>query len=130
MLLFVVVELRDHLVLLDEDLVVASLVLLKSCNAQFDLLDLELEAVDLVTSIDSTEATQLINNSLLGINLLLEQADLLHRLLLSVVEGTLERILETTFLALVHVNSLLFIGEQLVNSPSLVILELLVFFDF
>lgn len=72
MLLFVVVELRDHLVLLDEDLVVASLVLLKSCNAQFDLLDLELEAVDLVTSIDSTEATQLINNSLLGINLLLE----------------------------------------------------------
>jgi hypothetical protein len=54
----------------------------------------------------------------------------LHRLLLSVVEGTLERILETTFLALVHVNSLLFIGEQLVNSPSLVILELLVPFDF
>ena len=72
MLLFVVVELRDHLVLLDEDLVVASLVLLKSCNAQFDLLDLELEAVDLVTSIDSTEATQLIDNSLLGIKLLLE----------------------------------------------------------
>ena len=72
MLLFVVVELRDHLVLLDEDLVVASLVLLKSCNAQFDLLDLELEAVDLVTSIDSAEATQLINNSLLGIKLLLE----------------------------------------------------------
>lgn len=72
MLLFVVVELRDHLVLLDEDLVVASLVLLKSCNAQFDLLDLELEAVDLVTSIDSTEATQLINDCLLGIKLLLE----------------------------------------------------------
>ena len=72
MLLFVVVELRDHLVLLDEDLVVASLVLLKSCNAQFDLLDLELEAVDLVTSIDSTEATQLIDDCLLGINLLLE----------------------------------------------------------
>ena len=72
MLLFVIVELRDHLVLLDEDLVVASLVLLKSCNAQFDLLDLELEAVDLVTSIDSTEATQLINDCLLGIKLLLE----------------------------------------------------------
>ena len=72
MLLFVVVELRDHLVLLDEDLVVASLVLLKSCNAQFDLLDLELEAVDLVTSIDSTEATQLINDCLLGGKLLLE----------------------------------------------------------
>ena len=72
MLLFVVVELRDHLVLLDEDLVVASLVLLKSCNAQFDLLDLELEAVDLVTSIDSAEATQLIDNCLLRINLLLE----------------------------------------------------------
>ena len=72
MLLFVVVELRDHLVLLDEDLVVASLVLLKSSNAQFDLLDLELEAVDLVTSIDSTEATQLIDDCLLGINLLLE----------------------------------------------------------
>jgi hypothetical protein len=45
---------------------------LKSCNAQFDLLDLELEAVDLVTSIDSTEATQLIDNSLLGFKLLLE----------------------------------------------------------
>ena len=72
MLLFVVIKLRDHLVLLDEDLVVASLVLLKSSNAQFDLLDLELEAVDLVTSIDSTEATQLIDNSLLGLKLLLE----------------------------------------------------------
>ena len=54
----------------------------------------------------------------------------MHRLLLSVVEGTLERILETTFLALVHVNSLLFIGEQLIDSPSLVILELLVLLDF